>query len=97
MVIDPVLIATKAVARVQHRRVLVGEPGQFIEPAAGQRAEAIEVRLQPLEIVGGQIEPQQIVQAAIGGVKILPGAVRRDVVGTATRDGRLRLFRRCPG
>ena len=85
MVVDPVLVAAETVARVQHRRMLVGDPRQFIEPAAGQRAEAIEMRLEPAKIVRRQIERQQIAQAAIDGVEVLSRAIRRDVVGAAAR------------
>ena len=49
MVVDPVLVAAEAVARMQHRRVLVGDAREFIEPAAGQRAEPVEMRLEPRE------------------------------------------------
>src|SRR5665647_3749046 len=83
MVVDPVLVAAEAVPGVEHRRMLVGNPGELIEPAAGQRAEAVEMRLQPAEIIRLQIEFQKIAQAAIDGVEVLPGAIRRDVVGAA--------------
>jgi len=46
-----------------------------------QRAEAIEMRLQPAKIVRFQIKPQQIAQAAIDCVEILTRAIRRDVIG----------------
>ena len=65
MIVDPVLVAAETVARIQNRRVLVGGPRQFIEPAACKRAEAIEMRLQPAKIIRLQIEPEQIAQAAI--------------------------------
>ena len=91
VVVDPVLVAAETVARVQHRRMLVGDPGEFVEPAAGQRAETIEVRLKPAKIIRFQIKLQQIAQAAIDGVEILPGAIRRDVIGAAIEIGRLGL------
>ncbi len=94
VVVDPVLVAAKAVARVQHRRVLVGEPRQFIQPSARERAEAIEMRPEPLEIVRRKIEREQIAQAAISSVKVLPGAVRRDVIGAA---GQSRCYSRVHG
>ncbi len=78
MIVDPVLVAAEAVARVQNRRVLVGDPRQFIEPAACERAEAVEMWLQPAKIIRLQIEPEQIAQAAIDRVEILSGAIRRE-------------------
>ena len=45
MVVDAVLVAAETVARMQHRRMLVGDQRQFVEPAAGKGAEAIEMRL----------------------------------------------------
>ena len=81
MIIDPVLVAAEPVARIQHRRVLVGDPRQFIKPAASERAEAIEMRLQPAKIIRLQVEPEQVAQAAIDRVEILSRAIRRDVIG----------------
>jgi hypothetical protein len=43
MVVDKSSSRPKRSRGMQHRRVLVGEPRQFIEPAAGQRAEAVEM------------------------------------------------------
>ena len=34
MIVDPVLVATEPVARVQHRRMLVGGAGECVELAA---------------------------------------------------------------
>jgi hypothetical protein len=49
----------------------------------------MKMRFQPPEIVRLQIGLQQIAQAAIDGVEILAGAIRRDVIGAA--NGILRL------
>ena len=65
--------------------MLVGDPRQLVEPAAGERAEPVEMRLQTAKIVRRQIKRQQIAQAAVDGVEILSGAVRRDVIGAAAR------------
>jgi hypothetical protein len=83
MVVDPVLIAAEAIPRIQNRRVLVGGPGQFVEPAARQNTQAIKMRLEPPEIIRRQVQLEKIAQAAVYGVEILPGAIRRDVVGAA--------------
>ena len=86
MVVDPVLVAAETIARIQHRRMLVGGPRQFVQPAAGQRAEAIEMRLKPPKIARLQIKPEQIAQAAIDRIKILPGAIRRQMDRRRDRD-----------
>ena len=59
----------------------VGEPGELVEAAAGERAQAIEVRLQAAKIFRGEIKRQQLAQAAIERVEILPRAVGRDIAG----------------
>jgi hypothetical protein len=66
--------------------MLVGSARQFVEPAAGQFAEAMEVRLEMLEIVRREIEPEQVAQAAIDGVEILAGAFECEMIG-ALRPG----------
>ena len=81
VIVDPVLVAAETVARMQHRRMLVGGARQFIEPAAGQFAEAMEMRFQMLEIIRRKIEPDEIAQAAIDGVEIFTGAVEAQMVG----------------
>jgi hypothetical protein len=81
MVVNPVLVAAEAVARVQDRRVPVGHPGQFIEPAARQNTQAIKMRFQPTKIVRIKIKPDKIAQAAVDCVEILAGAIWRDVIG----------------
>ena len=85
VIVDPVLVAAETVARVQHRRMLVGDPRQLVEPAAGQCAEPVEMRLEPREIVRRQIKREQIAQAAVDGVEILSRTIGRDVIGAATR------------
>jgi hypothetical protein len=63
--------------------VFVGDLGQFIQAAARERAEAIEMRFQPSEIGRLQIKLEKIAQAAVDRVEILSGAIRRDVIGAA--------------
>ena len=91
VIVDPVLVAAETVARVQHRRMLVGKPRQFVESAAGKSAEPVEMRLEVLEVGGRQIMREQVAQAAVDGVEILPGGVGRDVIGAAAQ-ARLRLM-----
>jgi hypothetical protein len=64
--------------------VLVGDPGQLVEAAARQRAEAMKMRFQPAKIIRLQIEPEQIAQAAVDRIEILSRAIGRDVIGAAT-------------
>jgi hypothetical protein len=81
VVFDPVLVPPEAVARMQHRAVRVGDARQLVEPAAGEHAEPLEMRLQVSTRLGRQIERQQLLQPRIDRVEILPGAVRRDMRG----------------
>ena len=81
VVFDPVLVAPEPVARVQDRPVGVGHARQLVQPAAGEHAEALEMRLQMRARVGGQVERQQLPQPRIDGVEILPGAVGCNVRG----------------
>jgi hypothetical protein len=81
MVVDPVLVAAEAVACVQDRRVLVGDPGQFIEPAARQNTQAIKMRFQPSKIIRLEIKSDKMPQAAVDRIEILSGAIWRDVIG----------------
>jgi hypothetical protein len=83
MVVDPVLVAAKAIPCIQHRRVLVGGPGQFVQPTARQRAQAIEMRLEPPKIIRLEVQLEKIAQAAVYSVEILPGAIGCDVIGSA--------------
>jgi hypothetical protein len=55
------------------------------------------VRLEPSKIVRRQIEFQEIAQAAIDRVEILPRAIRRDVAGTAIEMLRVRRIERSLG
>jgi hypothetical protein len=63
--------------------VLVGYPREFIEPAARERAQAIEMWFQSPKIIRLQISPQEVTQAAIFCVEILSGTIRCDVAGPA--------------
>jgi hypothetical protein len=63
--------------------VLVGGPGQFIQPAPRQRAQTVEMRLELPKMIRLQIYPEKIAQAAIDRVEILPGAIRCDMIGAA--------------
>src|SRR5215469_7237876 len=78
MVVDAVLVAAKAVAGAEKRRMPVGDPCQLVEPPAGKHPEAIEMRLEGPEIFTRQIERQQIAQAPIDRIKIEPRAIRRE-------------------
>ena len=65
---------------MQHRRMPVGQPRAFVEMAAGQFAEAIEMRLDMPEQRVGQIDAQQVGQRGIGAVEIHARRVGREQV-----------------
>ena len=46
MILDPILVAAEAVARMEHRGMLVGGVGKLVEAAARESAEAIEMGLE---------------------------------------------------
>ena len=56
----------------------VGQPRAFVEMAAGQRAEPVEMRLDMAKQRVGQMQPQQIRQRRIGAVEIHARGVRRE-------------------
>ena len=87
VIFDVLRIAAELVALVQHRRVAVGEPRAFVEMAAGQFAEAIEMRLDMAKQRIGQMQPQQIGQRRIGPVEIHPRRVRREQSRLVGRSG----------
>ena len=80
VVVDPVLVAAEAVARMQHRRMLVGDLRQLVEPAAGERAQPIEMRRHVREQRRLHVERQQVLELPVDGIEILPVDVGRDVV-----------------
>ena len=51
------------------------------------------MRLQPPKIIRLQIKLEQIAQAAIDRIEILPGAIRREMIGAAIEI--LRVVERC--
>src|ERR1700723_3697024 len=83
MVIDPVLVAAKTIARIQYRWMLVGGTRQFIQPATRQCAEAMKMRLELPKIIRLQIELEQTAQAAVDRIKILSGTIQRQMIGAA--------------
>ena len=89
MIFEVLGIAAKAVALVQHRRMAVGEPRAFVEMAAGELAEPVEMRLDMAKQRLGQMQPQQIRQRRIGPVEIHPRGIGREqsrLVGRGARD-----------
>jgi hypothetical protein len=63
--------------------MLVSDPRELIEPAAGEQTQAIEMRFQVTEVVRCQVKRKEIPQSAIDGVKVPPRAIGRDVVRAA--------------
>jgi hypothetical protein len=56
--------------------VAVGEPSAFVEMAAGERAQPVEMRLDVAKQRFGEMQAQQIRQRRIGPVEIHPRGVR---------------------
>ena len=60
MILDPILVAAEAIARMKHRRMLVGDVGKFVEAAAREFAEAIEMRLEMRAQRGLHVKVEQV-------------------------------------
>jgi hypothetical protein len=78
MILDPLDVAAEAIALVQHRHVTVGKPRAFVEMTAGERAQAVEMRLDMAEQRIGQMDAEQVRQRRIGAVEIHPRCIRRE-------------------
>ena len=89
MILDPLDVAAEAVALVQHRHVAVGKPRAFVEMAAGERAQPVEMRLDMAKQRIGQMDAQQIGQRRIGAVEIHAGGVGRQQSRLVRRHGRI--------
>ena len=94
MIFDPLRVAAKTVALVQHRPMAVGKPRAFVEMAAGQAAEPVEMRLDVAKQLVGQMDAQQIGQRRIGAIEVHAGGIRRDQPGLDRPRCRF-VFARC--
>ncbi len=88
MIFDPLHVLAELVALMQHRPVPVGHAPGFIERAADETAEPIEMRLDMLEQILRQMNAQQIGQRRIGAIEIHAGRIGRDQIGGNLGDGR---------
>ena len=97
MELDPVLVATEGVARMQHGPVPVRQPGQLVEAPAGDFAEAAEMRKHVFAQVVRQVERQQVLQAPVDVEEVHPVAIRRQrrAGGGRVREGVPRKERGC--
>ena len=77
MIFDPLRVAPKTVALVQHRHMPIGKPRAFIEMTAGECTQPIEMRLDMAKQRIGQVNAEQIRQRRIGPVEIHTGCIRR--------------------
>ncbi len=77
MVLDPLGVAAKTVALVQHRHMAIGQPRAFVKMTAGERAQPVEMRLDMAKQRIRQMNAKQIRQRRIGPVKIHAGRIRR--------------------
>jgi hypothetical protein len=80
-------VAAELVALVQHRHVTVRDASAFVEIAAGQFTEAIEMRLDVAEQRIGQMQFEQIGQRRIGPIKIHSRGVGGEQARLAGRGG----------
>ncbi|MGY4423391.1 hypothetical protein ACVWY2_005840 [Bradyrhizobium sp. JR6.1] len=78
MIFDVLHVAAELVALVQHRRMPVGKPRAFVESAAGQSAEPVEMRLDVAEQRLGQMQLQKIGQRRIGPVEVHSRRIGRE-------------------
>ena len=80
VVVDPVLVTAEAVARLQHRDVAVSDHRQLVEAAAGQRAQAFEMRCHLLAQARLHVEPHQVLELPVDRIEVLAMNIGRDVV-----------------
>ena len=80
VIFDRLHVAAELVARVQDRRMPVGEPRAVVEGTTGQFAEAIEMRLDMAEQRVGQVDAQEVGENRIGAVEIHARGVGRKQV-----------------
>jgi hypothetical protein len=59
----------------------VGEPRTFIEMAAGEPTQPVEMRLDMTKQRVGEMDPQQVRQCRIGAVKVHARGVGREQAG----------------
>jgi hypothetical protein len=76
MILDPLDVAPKTVALVQHRHMPVGKPRAFVETATGERAQPVKMGLDMAKQRLRQMDAQQIGQRRIGPVEIHAGRIR---------------------
>jgi hypothetical protein len=83
MILDPVFIAAEAIARVQHRRMFVGNFRQFVEFSAREFTEAIVMRLHLRAQLRIHVELEEILQSAIDAIEVHSAAIEREMIGSA--------------
>ncbi len=87
MIFDPLPVVPEAVTLMQHRSVLVREARAFVEMTAGERTEAIEMRLDMLKQRCGKMHAQQVGEDRIGAIEIHARRVGRDQAELGCRRG----------
>ena len=75
MIDDAVLVAAEAIACLQHRRMLIGDARQLVEPTAGELTQPREVRLEMRMRIGREIQLHQVSEASIQRMEIRPSAL----------------------
>ena len=81
VVLDPLLVAPEAVAVVEHRDVPVGQPRPAIELVAGERAQAVQVRVDVTQERRGHVDVEEVRERGILPEEVEAGGIRRDQSG----------------
>ena len=78
MKLDPIFVAPKTIARVKHRRMLVGNFRKFVQPSTREIAKTIELRLHRGAQPRLHVKIKQVAQPAVDAIEVHPAAIGRD-------------------
>jgi hypothetical protein len=85
VILDPLRVAAKPVALMQHRHMTVGQPRAFVEMAAGKLTQAVKVRLDVAKQLVRHMDAKQVRERRIGAIEIHAGRIRRQKTGPRIR------------
>ena len=78
MELNPISSRPKSVARMQHRRMLVGNFGELVETPARELPKTVEMRLHRRAQARLHMEIEQVAQPAVDTIEVHAAAVGRD-------------------
>ena len=81
MELDPILVAPKTIARMKHRRMLVGNFRQLIKPSSSKLSKTIKMRLHRSAQPRLHVKIEQVAQPAVDAIEVHPAAIGRDEFG----------------